>query len=74
MILLLADYSFQIATPDMFTVPEDKVGRPDQNWHGADIAWHNSLSHCMIPVEKVCERFTGIKLQVESHTVFAISV
>ena len=68
------DYNFQIATPDMLTDPEDKICRPSQNWHGAGIAWHNSLNHCMIPVENVNERFTGLKLEIESVTVFAISV
>ena len=46
---------------------------PDQNWHGAGIAWHHSLNSCMIPVKNVNERFTGVKLQIESEVIFIIS-
>ena len=69
----LPDYEFQIVTPDMFTHPEDKICMPDQNWHGAGIAWHQSLDSCKISVKNVNERFTGIKLQIESQFIFVIS-
>ena len=57
----------------MFTPPEDKISLPDQNWHGAGIAWHHSLNSCCIPVKNVNERFTGVKLQTETAALFVIS-
>ena len=70
----IPDYNFQIATPDLFNHPEDKIGQPDHNWHGAGIAWHHSLKSYVVPVNNVNERFTGIRIKMESKTLFVISV
>ena len=70
----IPDYSFQISTPDLFTHPEDKLGQPGLNWHGVGIAWHDSLKSCVTPVKNVNERFTGVRLKIESVTLFVMSV
>ena len=70
----IPDYNFQIATPDLFNHPEDKIGQPDHNWHGAGIAWHHSLKSYVVPVNNVNEGFTGIRIKMESKTLFVISV
>ena len=71
---LYPDYNFKISTPDMFSYPEDTAGQREQNWHGSSVAWHCSLDSYVTPVENLSERFTGIKLKFDSHSLFVISV
>ena len=58
----------------MFSNPEDKLGRSDQNWHGCGVAWNRHLASSINCVKTVNERFTGIKVELENLTIFAISV
>ena len=67
------DYSVQIATPDQFTPPEDKLSSTEHTWHGAAILWHESLNSVALHLSNTHDRFTGIKLNFSGQPILAIS-
>ena len=69
----LNQYSIQVATPDQFVNPEDKLGNPDHTWHGAAIMWHETLNSDILAIPNSHDRFTGVKINVCGHSVLAIS-
>ena len=66
-------YSVQIATPDQFIHPEDRIARSDHTWHGAAIMWHESLNSNVVNISNTNDRFTGIKLNFRGESILAIS-
>ena len=66
-------YSLQIATPDQFEHPEDKLAHPNHTWHGAAIMWHESLDQNIASIENVHGRFTAVKLGLEDQNILVIS-
>ena len=58
----------------MFTNPEDKLGTPEHTWQGAAIGWHIRLQSNISQVETVCDRFTGVKEEIEGSKFFLKSV
>ena len=62
----LPDFSFKIATPDMFQHNEEKLMNSGPTWHGAAIGWHQELNHKISFPETNHERFIGIKLKLTS--------
>ena len=65
----LKKYSIQVATPDQFVNPEDKLGNPDHTWHGAAIMWHDTLNSDILAIPNTHDRFTGVKVNVGGHSV-----
>ena len=68
------DYSFKIATPDMFHHPEDLLSSSDHNWHGAAIGWNNSISASIQPVESTWDRFVGVKMSLSQGSLLLLSL
>ena len=66
-------YSIQIATPDQFTLPEDRLNQTDHTWHGAALMWHESLNSSVTNLSNTHERFTGIKLNIHGQHILAIA-
>ena len=58
----------------MFMNPEDKLNRPEHNWHGSAIAWHHTLDTITENTPSVNERFSGVKLNFSNCKILAISV
>ena len=69
-----SNYSVQISTPDQFTYPEDKLGSPDHTWHGVAVMWHDSLNSNVNSIANCHDRFTGIKVNLQGHSILAISL
>ena len=70
----LPDYSFQIATPDMFQNNEDKLMNNGPVWHGCAIAWHKDLNASIEPLESNHERLAGVKLIQNNHSLLLVSL
>ena len=68
------DYSILIATPDMFTPPEDLLGRTDHTWHGAAIMWHTSLDANVRCLKTTNHRFAGLRINTKGQQFLAVSV
>ena len=66
-------YSVQISTPDQFTPVEDNLGISEHVWHGSALLWHESMGASVVNIKNVHERFTGIKIRVDGHSLLAIS-
>ena len=62
----LLDFSFKIATPEMFQHNEEKLMNSGQTWHGAAIGWHQERNSKISFPETNRERFIGIKLKLAS--------
>ena len=58
----------------MFLNPEDKLSKPDHNWHGSAIAWHHTLNTMIENVSTTNERFTGVQVNFPGCKLLAISV
>ena len=69
-----SEFTFQISTPDMFLNTEDKLSRPDHNWHGSAIGWHQSLNTMIRNISTTYDRFTAIHLDFPGCKLLAISV
>ena len=70
---LFTDYSVQIATPDQFTPPEDRLSSSDHTWHGVALLWHESLNSEIIGIKNTHHRFTGVKLNLKGRSFIVIS-
>ena len=69
----LPDYSFKIATPDMFQLNEDKLLNSGPTWHGVAIGWHQEINSNISFPETNHERVVGIKLQKSGNSLLMIS-
>ena len=70
----LPDYSFCIATPDMFINNEDKLMMKGPVWHGCAIGWHNEISSDITTIESNHERLVGIRYKRNSTSILLISL
>ena len=68
------DYSFNIATPDMFHNNEDKFLSRGPVWHGCAIGWHNDINSNVEPVESNYERLVGVKFNLKKQSFLLIYV
>ena len=68
-------YHFHVATPDIFDHSEESILLPSHTWHGAAIAWHNSLQSLITPLAVTHDRFSAIKIRFSSEcNILAISL
>ena len=68
-----SDFTFKIATPDMFHYNEDKLLKTGQVWHGVAIGWHKELNTDITSLESNHERLVGIKLKKNACSYLLIS-
>ena len=52
---------------------EDNLGISEHVWHGSALLWHESMGASVVNIKNVHERFTGIKIRVDGHSLLAIS-
>ena len=67
------DYCIQISTPDQFTYSEDRLSSNNHTWHGAAVMWHASLNSNVLNICNTHDRFTGINMKFDEHSILAIS-
>ena len=70
---MIPNYHAQIATPDEFSPPEDRLRFKEPIWHGTAVLWHNSLNQYVKGLDNVHHRFTEIRLYLQETAVLAIS-
>ena len=69
----LPNYSFKIATPDMFLHNEDKLQHSGPVWHGAAIGWHQDINSNVSFPETNHESFVGLRLDIADNSLLLIS-
>ena len=70
----LPDYSFSIATPDMFLNNEDKLMLKGPVWHGCAIGWHKDINSDVTAIESNHERLVGIRYKMNSTSILLVSL
>ena len=60
-------YHFHVATPDIFDPAEDSILLSSHTWHGAAIAWHNTLQSLVTPLVVTHDRFSAAKIRFSGN-------
>ena len=68
------DYSFQVASSDMFEHAEDKISSPAHVWHGVAIGWRRDTSFIIQPLQSAHERIAGIKVNLAKNSLILLSL
>ena len=70
----LPEYTFSIATPDMFEHPEDILAKHSHVWHGVAIGWKKDLNNNITCLETSHKRIAGAKLELQGGSLLLITL
>ena len=67
------NYTFTVATPDMFQHPEDQLSKPAHVWNGVAVGWKKDINGSINLISSTYNRIAGIKLSLSSGTLLLVS-